>query len=197
MSHADEFPEPFAELLARVRAGDEQAMSQLVARYEARLRLAARVLLGPALQPHLDSVDLTQSAFRTLLAGLKQEKFDFSSPEQLLALLLTVVRRKVARQWRKSQRQQRLSLPEEAADAFASLASAEAPPESRATVNDSIAQLLVGLSDIDRRMIELRLDGHSTVEVAQLLGLDSRVLRARLSRLRQRLREEGLLSEWL
>jgi len=48
----------------------------------------------------------------------------------------------------------------------------------------------------DRRLVELRLQGYSTAEVAREMNLDSRFLRVRLGRLRQRLRERGLLTEW-
>lgn len=194
-------PVPFAELLARVRAGDADATAELVRRYEPRVRLAARMLLGPALRPHLDSVDLAQSVHRTLLLGLKDEKFDFQSSEQLLALLLTVVRRKVAHHWRKMQRQQRLSVNEtgsgDVVSVLASLASRQEGPAQEAALNDAVRKVLAGLGEVDRRMIELRLGGFSTAEVAAELGLDARILRARLSRLRQRLRDEGVLTEWL
>jgi hypothetical protein len=46
-------------------------------------------------------------------------------------------------------------------------------------------------------LVELRLQGHSTADVARKLNLDSRFLRVRLGRLRKRLREQGLIEEWL
>ena len=192
--------EAFRELLTRARQGDEQALADLVRRYEGRVRLTARVLLGPALRPHLDSVDLTQSVHRTLLVGLRDEKFDFDTPEQLLALLLTVVRRKVARHWRKAQRQQRLDSQSGEIDAvqlLASLAQPQENPAASAQLEDSLRHVLDQMTSLDRRVIELRLLGHSTVEVAEQLGQDARVLRARLSRLRQKLREQGVLGERL
>src|SRR5207249_8933282 len=97
----------FTALLARSRGGDRDALTELVREYEAKVRVVAHVLLGPALRPYLDSIDLVQSVHRTLLLGLRQDKFDVSTPERLLALALTLVRRKVARQWRHAQRQRR------------------------------------------------------------------------------------------
>src|SRR5207302_3303979 len=107
----DLMPDPggdFASVLARARGGDRAALGQLAREYEPKLRLVARVLLGPALRPYLDSVDLVQSVHRSLLLGLRDQKFDISSPENLLGLALTMVRRKVARHWRHLQRQRRL-----------------------------------------------------------------------------------------
>ena len=99
----------FASVLARARGGDRAALDQLAREYEPKLRLVARVLLGPALRPYLDSVDLVQSVHRSLLLGLRDQKFVLETPENLLALALTLVRRKVARHWRSLQRQKRLS----------------------------------------------------------------------------------------
>ncbi|MGE3809857.1 MAG: ECF-type sigma factor, partial [Gemmataceae bacterium] len=99
-------PDELENLLARVRAGDTAALGELVQQYEPRVRLAARMLLGPALRAHLDSIDITQSVHRTLLLGMRQEQFSFQTPQQLMALILTIVRRKEARQWRRLQRQQ-------------------------------------------------------------------------------------------
>src|SRR5437867_7881602 len=98
----------FAALLARARGGDRQALEQLARQYEPKVRIVARVLLGPALRPYLDSMDLVQSVHRSLMLGLRVKKYDLAGPENLVALAVTLVRRKVARQWRHLQRQQRL-----------------------------------------------------------------------------------------
>ncbi len=42
------------------------------------------------------------------MMGLRNEKFNVSTPEELVALTITMVRRKIARVWRRMQRQQRL-----------------------------------------------------------------------------------------
>src|SRR5437870_1176633 len=98
----------FAALLLRARGGDQSALTHLAAQYEPEVRIVARVLLGRSLRPYLDSLDLVQSVHKSLLLGLRNDKFDISSPEKLVALALTIVRRKVARHWRHLQRQQRL-----------------------------------------------------------------------------------------
>ena len=100
-----ETTDDYTSLLARARQGDAEAMSQLCQLYEKELRIVARVQLGPALRPYLDSIDLVQSVHRSLLLGLRENKFEIATPTQLLALALTMVRRKVARHWRRMQRQ--------------------------------------------------------------------------------------------
>jgi RNA polymerase sigma-70 factor (ECF subfamily) len=194
-------PEEFAVLLARVRQGDQSAVAALVQQYEPEVRLVARVLLGSALRPYLDTVDLVQSVHRSLLIGLRQDKYALAGPENLVALALTLVRRKVARQWRRAQRQQRLSGgpadPAQLAHLLASLGSPQPDPAQAAQFNDAIQHLCNNLNETERQLLILRLQGYSTVEVAREMHVDADVLRVRLSRLRQRLRATGVLTEWL
>src|SRR5258708_34778369 len=98
----------FAELLQRARAGDQSALAEVARRYEPEVRIVAHFLLGRGLRPHLDSLDLVQSVHKSLLRGLRNDKFDIASPEKLVALALTMVRRKAARYWRRCKRQQHL-----------------------------------------------------------------------------------------
>jgi RNA polymerase sigma-70 factor (ECF subfamily) len=190
----------FTGLVARVRLGDEAALAALLQHYEAEVRLAARVLLGRALRCHVDSADLVQSVHHTLVLGLRQNKFELTSPQQLLALTLTMVRRKVARHWRRAQRQQRM-IPDAAdtrpaADLLTALSSPGSGPAEEAQYHDTLDYVCRRLDDRDRRLIELRLEGYSTAEAARYLGVDADVLRVRLSRLRRRLRESNALAEW-
>ncbi len=49
----------------------------------------------------------------------------------------------------------------------------------------------------DHRLIVMRIQGYRTEEIADELGINSAVLRVRLSRLRERLRKEKPLTEWI
>ena len=193
----DDFP----ELLRQARDGDRAALEVLARTYEADLRIAARVLLGPALRPHLDSLDLVQSVHRSLLLGVRQDKFAVSSPEQLVALALTLVRRKVARKWRHHRRQRRLSSPGTPPDALdtvlTSLHGSADDPARSAQVRDAVERLYRDLGADDRRLLELRLEGCTTAEAARRTGQTPEALRVRLHRLRKHLHENGVMSEWL
>lgn len=183
MSEASEFQ----VLLERVCAGDEDAMAQLTRRYEPEVRIVARARIGKQLRPYLDSLDITQSVHRSLLAGLRADRFDIASPEKLVGLAVVMVRRKIARHWRKLQRQQRDSH------------TGQDNPQREVVTTDSVSAvtdandhfeyLAANLNAVDRQLIELRLEGHSTAEAARQLGLDPDVVRVRLSRLRSQLRE--------
>jgi RNA polymerase sigma-70 factor (ECF subfamily) len=102
---------------------------------------------------------------------------------------------------RRIQRQQRIEPhrdeTEDAADLLTSLSSPEAGPAETALYNDAVEHLCGQLDEKDRQLIELRLQGCSTAEVARKLHLDPDILRVRLSRLRKRLREQNVLPEWI
>ncbi len=190
----------FGVLIERARLGEAAALAELIQRYEPEVRLVARVLLGRAMRATLDSVDLVQSVHESLLTGLRQNKFDLSSPQQLLGLAVTMVRNKVARHWRRIQRQHRLEAETSTGrldEAVTALADPGSDPAELAEYQEAVERVCDRLEGLDRRLIELRLEGHSTSEVAKRLGLDPDVLRVRLSRLRRRLRDANLLTEWL
>jgi RNA polymerase sigma-70 factor (ECF subfamily) len=190
-------PEPtFADLLARARRGDADAVGQIARLYEPDLLIAARVHLGPALRPYLDSLDLVQSVHRSLLAGLRNDKFAVADARSLLALALTMVRRKVARQWRRHRRQVRPA-GEHPTDVLATLSRRAGNPAAEAEVRDALARLWSELDADDRAVMELRLQGFSTAEAAARLGKTPEALRVRLHRLRKRLEAEQVLTEWL
>ena len=196
-----EHTEDFAALLAAGRRGDQQAALQLCQQYESKVRIVARVLLGPGLRPYLDSIDLVQSVHRSLLLGLRQDKFDISSPDKLIALATTLVRRKVARRWRHFRRQQRLETGTNESSGLrqtiSSLSSPDADPARVAQFNDQVEQLCRRLDSTERRIVELRSQGYSTAEIAEQLGLKPVTLRVRMTRLRERLIANGIIHEWL
>ena len=190
----------FTELLARARQGDDQALQELVQEYEPEIRMVARRRLGPALRPYLDTLDVVQSVHKSLLLGLRQDRFDLSSPDKLVGLALVMVRRKVAHHWRHLQRQKRLEgggPSGDVPDLLVSLSSAEPDPARAAAVNDELRQLYAGLGPAERQMLEMSMQGFSTKEIADELGLDLNVLRVRMTRLRQRLRGAGVTADWL
>lgn len=192
----------FDLLLIAARSGDSEALEKLVAQYEPELRIVARMRLGAALRPHLDSIDLVQSVHRSLLVGLRADRFDISSPEKLIALALTIVRRKVAKHWRHLKRQQRLSgvddgCSDDLVDTLLALQSSEPTVSESSGIREHLQRLMLELDPIEKQLIAMRIDGFSTIDVARALDLDPDVLRVKLSRVRKRLREKGFEDELL
>jgi RNA polymerase sigma-70 factor (ECF subfamily) len=139
-----------------------------------------------------------QSVHRSLLIGLRDAKIDLRSPQALVGLAAVMVRRKVARKWRRMRRQHRLSgvasetnsgdLP----DVMASLGAPSRDPARLAQLREQFAEILSRLDESDRELIRLRIDGYRTVDAAGVLGISPDVARVRLSRLRKKLQEAHL-----
>ena len=185
--------------MERAAAGDSQAQEAICQQYEQQVRIVARVLLGPLLRPHLDSVDIMQSVHHSLLMGIRDQRFDISTPDKLVALACTIVRRKVARKWRVHRRQTRVEGAEEMSfieDSLSLLYAQEQSPSQAAQYNDSIRTLCQSLSEIEKTMLEKRLEGYTTDEVAQQLGMNPVAIRVRWTRLRQRLQEANIVADW-
>lgn len=192
----------FADLLRRAAAGETAALDALVAQYEPKVRIVARVLLGPALRPYLDSVDLAQSVHLSIVAGLRDARFQVTTPDDLIGLAITVLRRKAAKQWRHLQRQRRLSgdgsgRGSDLSGVLAALSGGGTDPAAEAAFRDQLDHLCGQLDDAEKHILDLRLDGYTPAEIADRIGVSRVALRVRLTRLRQRLHAAGVVTDWL
>ncbi|HET6575118.1 MAG TPA: sigma-70 family RNA polymerase sigma factor [Fimbriiglobus sp.] len=193
----------FAGLLARAAQGDPAALDALIREYEPKVRVVARVLLGPALRPYLDSVDLAQSVHKSIMTGLKEDRFVIAGPDQLVGLAITVLRRKAAKHWRHLQRQKRLSgdgssrSTDDLPGVLTALSSPGSDPAADAQFRDHLDHLCRHLDDAERRILDLRLEGYTPSEIADRIGVSRFALRVRLTRLRQRLQATGVVTDWL
>ena len=191
--------------LRQAGQGDEQAIIELIRKFEPEFRIIARRRIGPALRPYIDSMDIVQSVNQTLLTGLRDEKFSFDTTPQLMAFVTMLVRRKAARHWRRHRRQQResgVALPDEhvgktsLADLVLSLQH-ENKTMDDIEVREQLENVMEVLDETERQIISLRLEGCSTAEVARITNQNADVLRVRLSRLRKKLANSSLLSDLL
>jgi RNA polymerase sigma factor (sigma-70 family) len=183
----------FAELVDRVKAGDDLAMAQLMKQYVGALQRTARALIGRNLQSSLDSDDLVQSVQMVMWVGLRTGKFSLPTPEQWLALAKVLLKRKVARHCRSIQPQANATLDGALIDTVTDVAIFAPPveddPGAKAEFDDLVENFLSRLDGVDRELVRLRFEGYSTAEVARRLNLDAGVLRVRLGRLRKRFAE--------
>lgn len=177
----------FDVLWEKVLRGDEEALANLVEEYGDPIRRAARRLLGRSMRPYLDTVDIMQIVQQNLLVGVRENRFEISEPAQLIALAITLVRRSVARQWRSIKKAPKEELP----DPNATASTAEDPAKTVA-LSEAFQKLVATLDEVDRQLLEFRLMGYRTSQIARMTDADPAVLRVRLSRLRKRLRASEL-----
>ena len=188
----------FLELLARVRGGDDFAAAELVQRYERIVLRSVRSRLGKSMRSAMDSMDVMQSVHRSLLTGVRNKRFELTSPQQLIGLAVVMVQRKVARHWRKLKQFPTIGSGaggQSVVTALDAIASDESAPSEMAAASDLLNRLLGQLGDVDRQLVRLKLDGYSSVEAGQILGREPAFIRMRWSRLRQILRKSTYLDE--
>src|SRR5205085_2247872 len=94
----------FAQFIRRIRAGDAQAAAQLLQQYEPAIRLEVRLRLRDSrLRRLFDSMDICQSVLGSFFLRAAAGQYDLDQPEQLLKLLVAMVRNKVAYHARRHQ----------------------------------------------------------------------------------------------
>jgi RNA polymerase sigma factor (sigma-70 family) len=183
----------FADLVERIKDGDDDAMGRLMEESRDALQRIARSLLGSALRPQLDSVDLVQSVQLILWLGLKTGRFSLANSQALLALAKTLLRRKVSRYWRQAKQEVAgtvdCSLIDTVVDQPLIPAKQETDPSRASDFEDVVEFFLGQLGDLDRELVKLRFQGYSTADAARHLNLDPGYLRVRLGRLRTRFAE--------
>jgi RNA polymerase sigma factor (sigma-70 family) len=185
-------PTEFPALFVDVRERKKQAFADLLRPYRDRVHSLAQGMIGPMLRPHVDAADLVQELELILWLGFSSGAYDVARPGQLLALAKTILRGCVARQWRAVKHMSMSTTFEGKLDVTMTdipLPARHAEPDPGSAVDDadSVGHILNQLDAEDRRLVEMRLQGLSTAEVARRLGVDAGCLRVRLSRLRARM----------
>jgi RNA polymerase sigma factor (sigma-70 family) len=188
-------PDNTVHLLARAREGDNAAMGQVMEKYAPVLRQAAQKLIGRPLRSSLDAEDLVQSIQIILLKGIQSGKFIILTPAQYVSVAKVLLQRNLSRHWREYKRlncattidgplfaKMGDTLPDQP---LMKKAVGECPDDVESL--HTVEKILRKLQPLDRRLVELRMEGHTTAEAARLLNLDAGFLRVRLGRLREKL----------
>jgi RNA polymerase sigma-70 factor (ECF subfamily) len=189
-------PGAFADFIARVRAGDEQAAAELVRRYEPLIRREVRLHLEDRRLARLfDSLDVCQSVLGSFFLRAAAGQYDLEQPDQLVKLLATMARNKLASAARGQQRQRR-DLRRVSADGEGELAGVADPrpaPDEAVAGQELLRRFRDGLSEEERRIVDLRGEGLGWADVAARLGGTAQARRMQLARAVDRLaRELGL-----
>jgi RNA polymerase sigma-70 factor (ECF subfamily) len=189
----------FADFLGRIRAGDEQAAAELVRRYESAVRVEVRMRLADTrLRRVFDSMDFCQSVLASFFVRAAAGQYDLDRPEQLVRLLVTIARNKVAYQARRQQAQRRDQRREVAVDRPGhEPAGAEPSPSRVASGRELLAELRQRLTTEELRVADLRAEGRPWAEIAAMLGGTAQARRRQLARALDRVAEQvGLEGGW-
>jgi RNA polymerase sigma factor (sigma-70 family) len=162
----------FADLLTRVCAGDEQAVEELIRRYQPMIRREVRLRLeNAALRRMFDSSDVCQSVWASFYARARAGLSDIRQPAQLLRLLVGMARNKFAFQARKHLARRRDVRRRDPAAVEEIDPPCLAPSPSRvAAGQEQLREVRRRLSDEERLLLDRRLEGRPWGEIAAELG---------------------------
>jgi RNA polymerase sigma-70 factor (ECF subfamily) len=187
----------FRELIRRVRAGDANAASELVRSYEPAIRRAARIRLVDArLGRVLDSMDICQSVLASFFVRAALGQYELDKPEQLLKLLATMARNKLADHARQEQAGRRDNRRIEAGTAEdRQIAAAGSTPSQRVAAKEILQEVHNRLTADERTLADQRALGREWADIAAEVGGTPEALRKRLSRAIDRVAQELGLDE--
>jgi RNA polymerase sigma-70 factor (ECF subfamily) len=174
----------FQHFLRRIRAGDAAAAAELVRLYEPAIRRVVRIrLVDPRLRRVFDSMDICQSVLASFFTRAALGQYQLDTPEQLLKLLAAMARHKVADQAAREQADRRdnrrLATGGPPVETFAA---PTRDPVQGVAARELLEEVKRRLSPEERKLLELRSQGHDWAAIAATLGGSSEALRKRLSR---------------
>lgn len=176
--------ESFRQLIRRVRDRDEDAARELTARYEAAIRRTVRIhLRDPRLRQVLDSMDVCQSVMASFFVRTALGQYELDTPDQLLRLLTTIARNKLAGQAQRNLTQRRDVRRQVSGDDHGDLLLDRASdPAEQASARELLEKVRERLDDRENYLAQQRSLGRSWVELAEELGGTDVALRKKLTR---------------
>jgi RNA polymerase sigma-70 factor (ECF subfamily) len=182
---------PFAELVRRVRGGDADAAAELVRRYEPAIRRVVRVRLGGRMAALFDSMDVCQSVLGSFFLRVAAGQYTLETQEDLLKLLATMARHKLAFQVRRQKAQKR-DVGRDVTGGLSTdqLAATEPTPSRQAEVRDLLGEMNRRLTDEERQLVDLRNQGYEWEEIASRLAGSAEALRKKHARALDRVSKE-------
>jgi RNA polymerase sigma-70 factor (ECF subfamily) len=176
--------ETFTALVQRVRAGDAQAAAELVRQYEPFIRREVRMHLEDRrLRRVLDSLDVCQSVLGSFFVRAATGQYDLRQPGQLVKLLVTMARNKVASAAREQRQQKRDQRKVTAGDsALREVAGADPTPSKQVAGKELLERVRAELTPEENELADLRSQGLSWEDIAERLGGKAQARRMQLAR---------------
>lgn len=173
----------FRDLIRRVQAGDADACTELVQRYEQAIRVAVSVrLTDPALRRRFDSMDVCQSVWLSFFVRATAGEYRLETPEQVKALLVKIAHNKLINRVAEARAGIRDVRKQADGDATAELADPSPSPSEIVSRRELLEKLLALLSEEERWLWEQRQLGCSWEEIAAEAGELPGTVRMRMRR---------------
>jgi RNA polymerase sigma-70 factor (ECF subfamily) len=183
----------FAEFLVRLRGGDDAAAQELFGRFARQLISLALRHITTGLRHKVDPEDVVQSVYKSFFRRYGDGNLDVVNWNSLWGLLTLITARKCAERVAYHRAECRDAAREASAPATEAGASWQEPfgreptPLEAAELTETVERLFAAMSEEDRPVLELSLQGYSTREISERLGRAERTVRLLREGLRKRL----------
>lgn len=186
----------FTDFIQRIRAGDDQAAEELVRRYEPIICREVRLRIeDERLNRAFDSMDVCQSVLASFFVRAATGEYDLDEPQNLVRLLVTMARNKLASKVRQEHRQRRDNrrVAGTDPDAMDELTDGQPSPSEILSRRELLERMRSALTDEEREIANLRSQGLAWEQIAERLGGSGNTRRMQLTRGIERVgRELGL-----
>jgi RNA polymerase sigma-70 factor (ECF subfamily) len=192
----------FHDVMARLRAGDPDAAAAIFHRFAGRLIGLARTRLDSRLRQKVDPEDVLQSVYKSFFLRHAEGQFELHNWDSLWALLTVITVRKCG-QWidhfhtggRDVTREVTPTPANDSSPPSWKAFAREPTPSEVAMLAETVEQLLRNLSEREREIVSLALQGYTAPEISERLGRPERTVYRVVERARkhlQRLRAESM-----
>jgi RNA polymerase sigma-70 factor (ECF subfamily) len=185
--------EPFAELMTRLRQGDDAAAAEVFHHFVRRLIGFTRGQLETWVRLKTDPEDVVQSVYKSFFTRYEAGQFAVADWDSLWGLLTCIAVRKCAnhaRFWQAARREsgREVSLPPDAAlEDDRQLLAREPTPAEAAALTDTLEHLMQDLSATDRAILVLHLQGREIPAISTEVARSERTVRRTLELVRLQL----------
>ena len=154
------------DLLHRYRDGQEDAATALYKRYAVRLKRLAEKKTGTKMASRIDPEGIVQSVFRTFFRRVSKGHYEVADGDDLWNLLLVISLNKLRKEATKQRTAKRdisktQSLLESDANSLA-----KNDDEAFLVLRLTVEEILSSLSETERTIVELRIEGHDINHIA-------------------------------
>jgi RNA polymerase sigma-70 factor (ECF subfamily) len=182
----------FDDLMARLRAGDQDAATHIFNRFARQLINLTRSRLDTLLRPKMDPEDVLQSVYRSFFDRHARGQYDLENWDSLWGILTLITIRKCGHRleyYRAARRdiQREAALPPEASGIGWEAVARDPTPSEAAQLTETIEQLMAGLTSRQRDMVALRLQGYTAPEISARVKRTERTVQRVLQRVKTKL----------
>jgi RNA polymerase sigma factor (sigma-70 family) len=183
-------------LVARWRRGDQRAAQELFERYVAQLVALARSRLSAKMAQRVDPEDVVQSAYRSFFVNARAGRYELHRGGDLWRLLVATMLHKLQDQVKRHQAgkrnvdlEQRFGSEDSLYGIQPEALSGTPSPLEALTLVDEVEDMMRRLDPLQRRVLELRLEGHNLDEIAAAIERCPQTVRRTLERIKRDLEQ--------